>query len=383
MDQLERFQIALRREGEPDRVPSFCQGIMPLFMEKWDKKFGEEVSDEEIVITNLKDFTIYKHLGFDSSWVGTPSGSRIFSEESEKLYKKMNDEMPVEEKAKGYKISRDGARVHVGTLNGLPYTYTHEGVLRTPELFEAWYGDSYISDPPENAVDLINSTLKQALEKDIVPIFSTHLISEPLISTISIGAATYWAKKFPDKLRKAFDIIMQSSYQKLDLICQSEAPFIIVADDCAYKNRPIYSPKFYEEFIIPHWIKFINKAHKHDKLVIFHSDGFVEPYYPLLINAGLDAQQSLEPIAGMDLKHLKETYGNKLTLIGNMDVSRLIPYATKEEVIEATKKCLKDGAPGGGFIFSTCSDLTNSCKLENAITMMETYRKYRNYPIKI
>ncbi|MBD3353397.1 MAG: hypothetical protein GF364_18085 [Candidatus Lokiarchaeota archaeon] len=383
MEQDERFLIMLRREGEPDRVPSFIQGIMPLFMQEWDEKYGDSITDEDFCPTDVKDFTMVKHLGFDSSWCGTPSGHRVFSEASDKLWKKMNDELPKEEKEKGYKINRNGARVHVGTLNGLPYTYTHEGILKTPELFMEWYKDSYITDPPEHAIERINRTIKKGLEKDILPMFTSHMISEPAIATISILGVSKWSRKHPNELKKAFDIIMESSMQKIDLLCQSDAPIIMVPDDCAYKGRPIYNPKIYEDFFIPHWRKIAKKAHKHDKPVIFHSDGYVEPYYPLLIEAGIDAHQSLEPIAGMDLKHLKETYGDRFTLIGNIDVSRLIPYGSKQQVVDAVKDCLRYGAPGGGYILSPCSDFTNSCKLENAITMMETYKKYRNYPISI
>ena len=54
------------------------------------------------------------------------------------------------------------------------------------------------------------------------------------------------------------------------------------------------SPKFYKEFIIPYWERLLNKAHKHDKVVIFHSDGFVEPYYPILIEAGLNKKKAAE-----------------------------------------------------------------------------------------
>nr|MDO8116411.1 uroporphyrinogen decarboxylase family protein [Candidatus Sigynarchaeota archaeon] len=133
---------------------------------------------------------------------------------------------------------------------------------------------------------------------------------------------------------------------------------------------------------IPHFAKMIEKAHSKGKLVIFHSDGVVEPYYDSLIDIGLDAHQSIEPVAGNDLKQLKESYGKRLSFIGNIDCSRLLPYGTHDEVIKATKDCLNNGAPGGGYMFSPCTDLTDSCRLDNAEIMMETYKKYRIYPIK-
>ncbi|MBD3353660.1 MAG: hypothetical protein GF364_19405, partial [Candidatus Lokiarchaeota archaeon] len=98
---------------------------------------------------------------------------------------------------------------------------------------------------------------------------------------------------------------------------------------------------------------------------------------------GFHGVESLEPMAGMNLKHLKEKYGDKLCLIGNIDVSQLLPYGSREDVIKAVKKCIKDAAEGGGYILSPCTDLTDSCKLENVETMIAATKKYGKYPIAI
>ncbi|MHA1668989.1 MAG: uroporphyrinogen decarboxylase family protein [Promethearchaeota archaeon] len=116
---------------------------------------------------------------------------------------------------------------------------------------------------------------------------------------------------------------------------------------------------------------------------MFHSDGYTEPYFEGLIEAGFSGVESLEPMSGMNLKHLKETYGDKLCLIGNIDVSQLLPYGTKDEVVNAVKKCIKDAAPGGGYILSAYTDITNSCKVENVLTMISSTKKFGNYPIVI
>ena len=89
--------------------------------------------------------------------------------------------------------------------------------------------------------------------------------------------------------------------------------------------------------------------------------------------------ESLEPMAGMNLKHLKETYGDRLCLIGNIDVSQLLPYGTKDDVINEVKKCINDAAQGGGYMLSACTDITNSCKVENVLTMISAAKKYGQY----
>ncbi len=92
--------------------------------------------------------------------------------------------------------------------------------------------------------------------------------------------------------------------------------------------------------------------------------------------------ESLEPMAGMDLKSLKETYGDDLCLIGNIDVSQLLPFGSKEDVVNAVKECIMD-AGDDGYILSPCTDITNSCKVENVLTMISAAKKYGKYPLNI
>jgi len=88
-------------------------------------------------------------------------------------------------------------------------------------------------------------------------------------------------------------------------------------------------------------------------------------------------------MAGMNLKHLKDTYGDKLCLIGNIDVSQLLPFGTTDEVTQSVKKCIKDAGEGGGYMLSPCIDITNACKLENIFTMIFVTKKYGKYPLKL
>ena len=124
-------------------------------------------------------------------------------------------------------------------------------------------------------------------------------------------------------------------------------------------------------------------AHKAGKILIMHSDGLVQPYYDDLIEVGLDVHQSVESLAGNDLGEIKDKWGDKLSFIGNMDVSDLLAFGTNEEVIESTKQCLRNGMKSPGYMFSPCSDLINLDKLELVETMMATYKKHRAYPLNI
>ena len=80
-------------------------------------------------------------------------------------------------------------------------------------------------------------------------------------------------------------------------------------------------------------------------------------------------------------EYLKETYGDNLCLIGNIDVSELLPFGTKDEVVQSVKKCIKDAGKGGGYILSQGADILGIARIENVQAMIQTVKKYGTYPI--
>ncbi|MHA1794098.1 MAG: uroporphyrinogen decarboxylase family protein [Promethearchaeota archaeon] len=368
---------ALKREEEPPFCPSFVQGIMPAFSRAFDDKYGDILDEEDIVLLPGKDIVLHKKLGFDSSWYGFPGPPIHYGEKHDILLKELDDKQ--KKINPNYHVSTNGGLYKQELLMGFPHNFQVDGLLKTKELWEEWHEDFSVGTIPEHNVDQVNEAYNMGLENDFLIIPSMGLLMEPLIGSIGIDSIARFAYRDPHFLKKICDTIMIQNLKKMEFACKTEVPVVLIADDCAYKGRPILSPKMYKKFILPNFKKMIDIAHQHGKMVIFHSDGYVEPYYNLLISIHLDAHESLEPTAGMDLKHLKQEYGGKLSLIGNMDCSRLLPYGSIEEVVSETKKCLENGMPGGGYMFSPCTDLTDSCKLSNVEAMMETYKKYRNY----
>lgn len=382
MNVVDGIITSLRREREPDRVYSFVQGIMELFARNFDEQLGDSLAEEDIVILPNKDITIHKALGFDSSWCGSAGPTVTYGDRHPAMVKEMNDKY--QKINPDYMVTTSGSLVKNRAYGALiVHGYQVDGLLKTRELWEEWHEGMAVGGIADHHVDELDGSIRMGIEHDFLEIPSVGLLMEPLIATIGIDSIGKFARKDSAFLHKVCSTIMEPQYKKMDFLCKSEAPVIIIPDDCAYKGRPILSPNMYKEFIIPHLARMIDKGHKKGKLVMMHSDGFIEPYYPLFIEIGLDAHESLEPVAGMDLKHCKEHYGDKLSLVGNIDSSRLLPYGSAAEVAAEVKKCLRDGAPGGGYMFSPCTDLTDSCTVENAVTMMETYKKYRQYPVDI
>ena len=76
----------------------------------------------------------------------------------------------------------------------------------------------------------------------------------------------------------------------------------------------------------------------------------------------------MEPAAGVDLKHVKEEFGLELVLVGNADAA-LLCGSDLEAVRREVRRCLDQGAPGGGYMFSTCSSIFTGMNLDAVVEM--------------
>jgi uroporphyrinogen decarboxylase len=152
-----------------------------------------------------------------------------------------------------------------------------------------------------------------------------------------------------------------------------------LAGDSAYKNAPMMNPELHREIIIPCYKRVCDIVRKAGKFIFFHSDGFTTPYFPGLVEAGFSGVESMEPMAGNNLAELKELYGDKLTLIGNVDVSQVLPLGTIKDVFNEVKRCMDSAKAGGGYILSPCTDLTDAVPFENGLAMIEAAKKLGQY----
>lgn len=91
-------------------------------------------------------------------------------------------------------------------------------------------------------------------------------------------------------------------------------------EDMGFKNTPFISPAMYREIIQPAHIKTIGYAHSRGLPVIMHSCGMVEKLLPGMVEAGIDCLQVIEVKAGMDLLRIYREYGDRLSLMGGIDV---------------------------------------------------------------
>jgi hypothetical protein len=188
----------------------------------------------------------------------------------------------------------------------------------------------------------------------------------------------------PELCERYLDYRVRKGLMFVEKYAQMGVDCIFDGEDLAGKNGPLFSPGDYMRFYAPRFQKLSKAIHKNNMLYLRHTDGNIMVFADeFLLQSGFDAYQSVDPSAGMDIKLIKEKYGDKITLMGNVDCAEVLHLGTKEDVIRETKNVIKIASPGGGHILSSSNTIHSSVPTENFIQMLKTAREFGKYPIKI
>lgn len=177
-----------------------------------------------------------------------------------------------------------------------------------------------------------------------------------------------FAKKIMDKLGE-FNLKAAKNCLERGVHC------IGWVDDLGYNKGMFISPETYKEIIYPWHKRVIRLAHKYGAFVNMHSHGNINAIIPLLVEAGLDAINPVGPSDNMDLKSLKEKFGDWITLQGG--ISKFIGKMNKKQLEEHLKDRISKGSPGGGYILSSEGGIPVTMTRKNFEFFMECSRKYR------
>jgi len=124
---------------------------------------------------------------------------------------------------------------------------------------------------------------------------------------------------------------------------------IFLYEDMGFKERPFMSPDMYRDILLPSHKYICDFAHSIDLPVFIHCCGFVEPLLPYMVESGMDCLQAIEVKAGMDLLRIHEMYGDKIALMGGIDVRAL--YSNDRAIIDAElEKKIPTVMQGYGYI---------------------------------
>ncbi|MHC4365558.1 MAG: uroporphyrinogen decarboxylase family protein [Planctomycetota bacterium] len=157
---------------------------------------------------------------------------------------------------------------------------------------------------------------------------------------------------------------------------------VMIGDDLAGQDGPLFSPDFYRKFVKPRHKELIEHIRSLTSAKIwYHTCGACTEYIPDLIDNGVDI---LNPVqigaAAMDPQNLKDAFGKEIVFWGGgIDAQHVLPFASPDEVKKHVRKNIEIFKFGGGYVFNSVHNIQAGVPAENIIAMYDAAYEFGFY----
>ena len=180
-----------------------------------------------------------------------------------------------------------------------------------------------------------------------------------------------------EKATFILDKITDDAARRAAAFARAGADIIALGDDIGMQSTIMMSLDMYREWLKPRLTKVIRaaKAAKPDVLIHYHSCGYVEPFIPDLIEAGVDILNPIQPEC-MDFARIHAAYGDRLSFNGTLGTQKLMPYGTPEEVRKTTHQYLELAGTKGGLLACPTHVLEPEVPWENIVAYVQACKDF-------
>jgi uroporphyrinogen decarboxylase len=182
----------------------------------------------------------------------------------------------------------------------------------------------------------------------------------------------------PEGVKREAQQKLDAMLPAYDAVMKAGADGVLMTSDYAFNSGTFLSPAQFGEFVTPYLTQAIREVHNRGGVVIKHSDGNLMGVIDQLVQAGPDALHSIDPMAGMDIRDIKQTYGETICLCGNVHCAWM-QSGTDEQIRQSALYCLQNAKPGGGYIFSTSNCVFRGMPLKSYDIIHELWQQHREY----
>lgn len=331
------FLSNLRREGTPDRVYYFEHGVADNVQAAISQKFSlwEGLSGDAQQLDWKRREVTHAFLGQELFRV-FPPGARIVARK------------------------RQGQWVEGG-----------QGAITTWEEFEKLeWPDPAASD--YSVLEYYNRELR-----DNMRVFHVVDIWEVVVGFFGFESLAYAVYEDCDLVNAMFEKIGTFVESVTKAVCDFDGyGAVYLADDLAFKTSMFMAPDLLRELIVPWHKRITDIAHAKGKLFLFHCCGNMYPLINDYIDrVGIDAKHSFEE-AVLPVTEVKRLYGDRLTLLGGMDVD-FLARSTPEAIGYKTREILETCMPGGGYFLGSGNWVSDYIPPENYLAMFWVARQFR------
>ncbi|PKO23839.1 MAG: methyltransferase [Chloroflexi bacterium HGW-Chloroflexi-1] len=158
-----------------------------------------------------------------------------------------------------------------------------------------------------------------------------------------------WGTREVYRLR---DLVHEFFLRELELWAKTDVDGISFMDDWGSQHSLLISPQMWREFFKPLYAEYTRIIRDAGKFVFFHSDGYILPIVPDLIEIGVAALNS--QLFCMDIEEIGRRFKGKITFWGEIDRQWVLPFGAVEDVKAAVRRVRAALDDGRGGVIAQC-----------------------------
>jgi uroporphyrinogen decarboxylase len=190
----------------------------------------------------------------------------------------------------------------------------------------------------------------------------------------------------PDLYRYLAQKITALSAKILERWLELVGPYLDVVcfyDDIAMQTGPMVSLPHYRKWILPYEKQLTDIARRMTKARrSIHCCGSCFDLLPGFIETGYEILNPVQTRArNMEAWRLKKEYGERLTFYGGVDVQRLLPFGTADEVRAGVREVIRTLGKDGGLLFATSHNIEPDTPIANIVALFDTAQEFGRYPL--
>lgn len=147
------------------------------------------------------------------------------------------------------------------------------------------------------------------------------------------------------------DRVTENSAFRAKKYAEAGCDMIFLGDDVGMQHTIMMSEHLYCDYLKPRMKKVIDAARAVNPniLVLYHTDGYVEPFIPHLIEAGIDVLNPVQPEC-MDFQKIHSEFGDRLSFNGTIGTQTTMPFETPDGVRRKVFENLEIAGDKGGLL---------------------------------
>lgn len=335
-----RFLRAVRRQGEPDRVPFVELGV--------DAEVMEAVLEEPAASAEAQ-VRFWHALGYDCASMKA-------------------------------KIPWTRRRDRAADTADLPHAQrewmtAHSAVIASRADFERFHW------PRPRDVDYrdIETAIRVAPE-GLGIVGRVSGVLENAMFTLGFEGMAYLLADEPEVVRDAVDAVGALILNVVETMAGMDGVgAVFFGEDMGFKTASMLSPAAMRELIFPWHRRIVAAAHARGKPILLHSCGNLKGIMADILETGWDAKHSFEDVI-QPITEAKALYGDRIAVLGGIDMD-LLGRGSEEAVRRRVREVIRECAPGGGFALGSGNTVANYVPLANYLAMLDEGWRRGRYPI--